>query len=739
MPVAEKHHTDWKRAPVRWSSAGGPALLLLICICFFWKLILTNQYTWLAGPDAANQVLPWYQFEAGEWHHGEFPLWDPYLWGGQPLLAQGQPGAAYPPNWLLFLAPLRRGWIAQQALHWYWVLIHFQAALFCYWLCRDLKRSRSASLLAGLVFAFGGFVGTNGWPQMVNGAVWAPLILLFFLRAMRGERPVSSSAWAGAFLGIAFLSGHHQIPVFLGLTMGGLWLYYLLANRDEWRSHVKLLFIFYLFAVLLASFQALPTYQYGKLSVRWVGTETPAGWRDTVPYFIHQRYELYAESLLGIVVPGLYRNSDPYVGLAALTLALFGVIAAWRERMARLFAAIALGGLLFSLGHNSVFHGILYAVVPMVEKARNPSMASFIFHFGLCVLIAFGIDNYELSGKSATRRAVVLLCGFSALTAAMIWFSHTAKIPVDDRMGAVLLAGLLLAATLAAWSGGRISHRAGVLCAGLLMLFELGNTTTYGYPARAQGNPYLQNLAEHADIATFLNDQVGPVRVEINEADIPYNFGDWYGIDHFGGYLASLTENVNRVQGNLRARTMYGVNFYVGKQPLRPGQVELFTGASGIKVYRNPEAYPRAWIVHKAESIVRDDQITARLDDPGFDPRRGVFVKGPAPPLAGCPESGAADETALLAQRRSGYVILDVSLKCRGMVIYSDTFFPGWEAAVDGRPAALYEAYGFLRGVAVDAGSHRIEMRYRPAAVYAGAALSLAGLLGACLLTRVKW
>src|SRR5205823_710973 len=76
--------------------------------------------------------------------------------------------------------------------------------------CRDLKRSRAASLLAGLAFGLGGFVGTNNWPQMLNGAVWAPLVLLFFLRAMRGERPVASSAWSGAFLGIAFLSGHHK-------------------------------------------------------------------------------------------------------------------------------------------------------------------------------------------------------------------------------------------------------------------------------------------------------------------------------------------------------------------------------------------------------------------------------------------------------------------------------------------------------------------------------------------------
>src|SRR5438552_11129624 len=91
-------------AALRW-----PLLLLLIVICFFWKLTLSDQYSWLDSPDNAYQVLPWYQLQAREWHQGRFPLWDSNLWGGQPLLAQAQPGAAYPPNWLLFLAPLKNG------------------------------------------------------------------------------------------------------------------------------------------------------------------------------------------------------------------------------------------------------------------------------------------------------------------------------------------------------------------------------------------------------------------------------------------------------------------------------------------------------------------------------------------------------------------------------------------------------------------------------------------------------
>src|SRR6516162_8540333 len=74
----------------------GPAILLLITTGAFWKL-LTKQYTWVDHPDMVYQVLPWYQFQAVSWHNGTFPLWDPHVWGGQPLVGQMHPGAAYPP------------------------------------------------------------------------------------------------------------------------------------------------------------------------------------------------------------------------------------------------------------------------------------------------------------------------------------------------------------------------------------------------------------------------------------------------------------------------------------------------------------------------------------------------------------------------------------------------------------------------------------------------------------------
>jgi hypothetical protein len=164
-------------------------------VAIFWKVTFTDQYTWMDSPDFTNQILPWYQFQASEWHNGQFPLWDPHEWGGQSLPGQMITGAMYPLNWIVYALPLHNGWIRQEVIHWYYVAIHYMAALFCFYLLRDLKRSFAASIFGAAAFATGGFFLDIGWPQMLNGAVWAPLVFLFLLRSVGIIRYLSLSVW----------------------------------------------------------------------------------------------------------------------------------------------------------------------------------------------------------------------------------------------------------------------------------------------------------------------------------------------------------------------------------------------------------------------------------------------------------------------------------------------------------------------------------------------------------------
>src|SRR5580704_3626500 len=331
MSVAENHQRDWKRAWLRRLAA--PAALLVISVLFHWKLVLTNQYTWLEAPDIGSLILPWFQFQAGEWHEGRFPMWDPNSWTGQPLFGQGQPGAAYPPNWLMFWMPLNsHGWLRQDVLHWYYVLIHFLAALTCYALARELGRSKGASIVAGSIFALGGYVAYTDWPQMLNGAVWAPLVFLYLFRVMRGKRIWASSLLSGFFLGVAWLVGHHQLPLFVSIAAAIFWIAIIATGQSRARM-VWLAAAAFVITGMTSAFQTLPMAEYGRQAVRWVGAADPEGLGQTVAYELHKPYSLKPISILGLVIPGVEHNAYvSYVGAVAVTLALLGAIQSWKDR-----------------------------------------------------------------------------------------------------------------------------------------------------------------------------------------------------------------------------------------------------------------------------------------------------------------------------------------------------------------------------------------------------------------------
>ena len=95
-------------------------------------------------------------------------------------------------------------------------------------------------------------------------------------------------------------------------------------------------------------------------------------------------------------------------------------------------------------------------------------------------------------------------------------------------------------------------------------------------------------------------------------------------------------------------------------------------------------------------------------------------------------------DTVYSTSESPSLVTIDVDMGCRGMLVVSDNWFPGWIAALDQKPARIWKIDTAFRGVVVPAGRHRVVMNYRPASVYAGLACWSAGLIFAAFLVRRK-
>ena len=608
----------------RWRTPAALLLLLGLTAGFYWKLTVSRDWTWLEGSDLANLVRPWLDYEAREVHAGHLPLWDPYEWGGHTLIGQVQPGITNPLNWILFAMPLEGGHIPVTTLHWYWVLIHWLGAVFCYALCRDLGARFTASILGASIFALAGFLGHTDWPQILMSTIWVPLVLLFFARVVRGRTPLASSALCGAALGMAFLSGHHVVPTFTMVLMAALWLAYLLPG---WRSLARWSHgaLFAAVWLLVAAVQVLPAIEYARQSFRWAGAPEPLRWGEPVPFAVHAQYSLGWPSVAGIVWPGISLLANPHVGIVAVALALAALWRLRRDTRARWFGAVAAGGLLLALGKDFPLYWLIYRFVPMVEKAREPAMAIVLAQVGIAVLAALGASLWRRAWIPAL--ALCLFLGEAVYDAP--------RLARFDRPGS-----------------------------------------------------FRSLIASQSDIASFLRAQSGWFRVEFDDSDVPYNFGDLYGIEHFGGLGSSLPIRTHRLLGRAETPSLFGIRYWVSRRPNNPAQEVVFTSRSGLKVFRNPG-------IAEALRVWRDSPC-------------------------------AAADRLRMVSRAPMRVVVEADLACPGLVVVGDAFYPGWRARVDGerRPVQELDA---VRAVRSAAGRHTIEFFYRPPSVYFGFGLTLLG------------
>jgi hypothetical protein len=353
----------------------------------------------------------------------------------------------------------------------------------------------------------------------------------------------------------------------------------------------------------------------------------------------------------------------------------------------------------------------------------------------LAVMASYGIDALRLRAVGRGCLTALLTVGLAPWPVLAVFVSLRPEASREyERFAVVAIAALAISAVLYGWKWKRLSERTAIVLLSITALFELGTVTGQGFRHRESPGGYLQLLDQNADVVAFLRRQPDFVRLDVDTDVVPYNIGDWYGIDQYQAYLGGVTSNlvpfgIDMLGGGRLANELFGLNYAVGRKAFRSGQVEVFQGSSGLNVYRNPEAFPRLWTVHQISSVSAGD-LVSRLKSAGL--RHEVLLTAPGPELERCTD---ADDVKLL-HRDATHIAIAAHMGCQGMIIVSQTYYPGWEATVDGHPASLYEVYGALQGITAAEGIHRIDVHYRPLSVYWGSFLTAAGL-GASLVLAV--
>ena len=685
-------------------------VLLTACysiLILYWMGRLWGHFP--AFMDTLEYVFPEKWLNVESFRQGRVPLWNPYLAGGIPHLANFQSAFFYPFFWV---------WNWTGLTNWFFVVALFHSLLalggFYLWL-RSQKASLLLSVMGGMSFAGSALlVQYWGFPTHLASIAWVPWIFWASFRFF--EKPSwSKGVWVALAWAFQILAGY---PFFTFYAFGFLWV----CARWRWGADLRkgLLYLAAFTAALwLTACQWLPFLDF----LGFLHREGRGGflfnlnWKDY--------WTLFSPTALG--VPGTvgYRGDyaefifdNFYLGLVPLGLFLWTF---WPSAQTRTF--FWKGCSLFWLLWPAGIHFIPWRLVP--ERwldILEPSKASFLFLF--CVFTSLAVNLQEkadqISKKNFFWRGGWLLGALWLLDLLFVPARIIQTVPnpyQNPRMGN-------LVEKVKDWTGG-------------------GRMLSLRPEARVETGGAGDSM-------------------EAAVEDFTPNTNMVWGIKSAGGYLSIYIDGRQNFIHYLQKFFPYdgrvfdaaGVRLLLCPQPL-PAFKYRVSGNDGRNFFiQNAGALGEAWVVDRAREFPDRAAVFAGLLDPKAFLENEVYTEGSPDGksvslgpvqrnLPGWKGQGLWDklvdwvgnlgrgsnaiEGAQIGPGQAGFQLQTVNQGA--FLVFDESFAPGWHAWVDGAPKPIFRAYGLWMSLPLGgSGPHQVFFKYEPASFRLGLFLTLLSL-----------
>ena len=761
-------------APVLWGEVFLPAGFLYRTPLWY------NPQVPLQKFDLFDAVIAFYPYQtllSNGLAQGDFPLWNPYNFGGHPIAFNGQSGYFYPPRLILhFLCPAWLAYTLSLALH------TFVAGLGTWFLARKLKLNPWASLLAGTAWMLNPYL--VWWLECDHASTaLTPLALLAVLHCRR--------SWAGAgslglCMALVLLAGHLQIALYVVATVilaGLVLLYQERVQAVVWArlGTAAVLTGFIAAPMLLPSAHYLSSSQRPTLSLNFLTGVyqqfLAKGWPQLFfPQSIGDGNTFALKVIDGggeFVQPELMA----YFGMLTLVLALSELFhKGVGQRLALLALVVAL-----------VPATPLYAAVRVLPGFDHviSTRSLQVVHFLVVLAAAYGLDGLM---RIPERGRIVKGTALGLMIPALGWaFFHVGQdgrqilpgllqkgvVRLPDRSlflddGAYLRAVLEGYEALYSWGNPFIwlpllcllavplvvhfSKRPERLLLGLLLLdlLVLAKNILPHHPheflyADTPNLRLLRTATPHRVMG------IGSVKPNTL---LPMQVADIAGYDSFyprdtSDYLAFLMRGEYRPEQQLPAQVfpikryesplvdLMGVKFFVAY----PGQQlegKQMVQEAPLPIFENPNSLPRAFVVSRFEVVEGNGEALEALESGRVDPRETVLLN--RHPSVEVPPSDIEGQAQIVEY---GFNRVRLSVKSSGtaFLVLTDSYADGWEAEVNGREAPIARADVMFRAVVVPDGESEVVMSFRPRGFRVGLGLGVLGLLlalGLLVLGRFK-
>lgn len=696
--------------------------------------------------DIPSLLYPWRTAVINELAQGRLPFWNPYYFGGMPLLANFQSAAFSYVNLFFLFFPASLAWSLGI------ILSPFLTMLACFWFFREQKLSRLSAVLGAIVFSLSGF--QIAWLEYnVHGhtVLFLPLILLSLQKILENKGKIWYPLLA-VFIAGQIFAGYQPVVIYSYLICLFFVIYFyflpqLKGRKIAWKKYLSLTM-----AVgtgwLIALPQLLPGLELAKNSIRAIDPLVVASNASYLP--LKNFLTLLAPDFFGNPATGnyfgqaFYDNFYFFVGTGTLFLVLFSLFF-FRQKKVILFWWLILFFSLVLVLKNPL--GLFLERI-LFLSGGVAARALFMTDFALAALAAWGMEMFQETKRKWPAFLTVIFwsLAFAGLFLVSRSFTNTIHRQVSQRnlLIPLFFFGLSTVVFLI-----RILTKAGErVKSALAFLLILLVSSQLLYSARK----YLpfssaKLLFPSTPVIDFLKGEQMkssvPFRVELGEV-IPQNFLMPYGLETVSGYDALLPKRMGEFLSFLETGKMpdkisrvhlirnyqsplfplLNVKYVLAKKVDENGQFSpvgkpptvflnsdfrLVFEDKTVQVYENLNFLPRAFWVHQAK-VIKDlklpDLVSLKIDW-----EREIVLEE---------DSDFSISKEAIVNRvdwreyRPGKIILSVESDQPGFVFLANNFYPGWQVSVDGRKEKIYRANYTFQAVKVDKGEHQLIFQYSP-------------------------
>jgi len=769
-------------------------ILAMLSFVYFADLFISKEI--FSFRDLSRYYYPLRLFSVELIKSGNFPFWNPYIACGHPLFATLQSVVLYPLSIIYYIGNF------DTAFNLFIVLHVFLGGLFFYFLMKDLKYSKAASLISAMVFSYGGYlISVINLTTTLASAIWFPLVFLFYKRLIeRGK--IGYLILTSVFLGIMFLGGE---PTPLYSTIFLLGLYTLIVSFSDGKKLLKNLLLYTLCIALFAllfSFQILPLWELVSLSDR-----TYSSFDKATFWSFHPR-NVVNFLLPFFHGPPLLRSYDEpspltqdwlllsYLGIMPTILFIISIIFK-KDRCTTFFKVGFIAGLIFIFGRFTPLYEILYRYVPGFSFIRYPVKFFFINAMCFSYLCGAGFSEYwrrvKIKDPALLRFSKgLLILGFivsiiflmlylfkGMILSQIVIHSEHLELAQDGkalahylriatnffnmrRMFVFIIAGALI---LFVGSKKRLKEAVFVSLIATLIFVDY-----YG-EKNIQVNPSVSKEALHRVTPNLriIKEDKGLFRVytsreqgKINEVlrgttyeEAIFNSIDSlcanrpmeHGIQTARGYLSIHNARYAKIMIMLDTAPLPSstniLNMLNVKYILTPEKIDdsscRFVNKGAAYLYENTRALPRAYLVPDYVVLEDEKDIADKMRLEEWDPESEVILEEEPELVSRIPLPVSRKEHVDIASYESNEVIIEVNVKDEPkFLVLADNYYPGWQVEVDGEKERLYRANFILKSVFLPPGEHTVRFYYNPVSFKIGSIISLLTLITLCLVKIIK-